>query len=42
VSILPSQCRTARALIDMYKVTLARRAVVPRDALADLRLASGT
>ena len=35
MSILPSQCRAARALIDMYQVTLARRAVVPRDALAD-------
>jgi transcriptional regulator with XRE-family HTH domain len=33
--ILPSQCRAARALIDMSQATLARRAVVSRDAIVD-------
>jgi transcriptional regulator with XRE-family HTH domain len=35
MSVLPAQCRAARALIDMGQATLARRAVVRRDALAD-------
>ena len=30
MSILPSQCRAAHALIDMDQADLARRAVVPR------------
>ena len=35
MSILSAQCRAARALIDMSQATLARRAVVPHDAIAD-------
>jgi transcriptional regulator with XRE-family HTH domain len=35
LSILPSQCRAARALIEMDQAELARRAVVPRHVVAD-------
>ena len=42
MSILPAQCRAARALIDMSQATLARRAVVPRDALVDFENGSRT
>ena len=35
LSILPSQCRAARALIDMNQADLARRAVVPRHIIGD-------
>jgi transcriptional regulator with XRE-family HTH domain len=35
MSILPSQCRAARALLDMDHAELARRAVVSRDTIAD-------
>ena len=35
MSILPSQCRAARALVDMDQAELARRAVVSRDAIVD-------
>jgi transcriptional regulator with XRE-family HTH domain len=40
--ILPSQCRAARALIDMSQATLARRAVVSRDAIVDFENGSRT
>jgi predicted transcriptional regulator len=36
MSISPAQCRVARALLDMYQMTLAHKAVVPRDLLADI------
>ena len=42
MSILPAQCRAARALIDMSQATLARRAVVPRDAIVDFENGSRT
>jgi hypothetical protein len=42
MSILPAQCRAARALIDMFQATLARRAVVPRDAIVDFENGSRT
>src|SRR5208282_1285709 len=42
MSILPSQCRAARALLDMDHAELARRAVVPRDAIADFEIGSRT
>jgi transcriptional regulator with XRE-family HTH domain len=42
MSILPAQCRAARALVDMSQATLARRAVVPRDAIADFENGSRT
>jgi predicted transcriptional regulator len=35
MSILPSQCRAARAVLDMDHAELARRAVVSRDIIAD-------
>ena len=35
VSLSPAQCRAARALLDIDQATLAHRAVVPRDLLAD-------
>jgi len=35
LSILPSQCRAAHALIDMNQADLARRAVVPRHIIGD-------
>jgi hypothetical protein len=35
MSISPSQCRAARALIDMDHAELARRAVVARDVIVD-------
>jgi hypothetical protein len=35
MSILPSQCRAARALLDMDHAELAGRAVVSRDIIAD-------
>ncbi len=35
MSILPSQCRAARALLDMDHAELARRAVVSRDTITD-------
>jgi transcriptional regulator with XRE-family HTH domain len=34
-SISPSQCRAARALIEMNQAELARRAVVSTDTIAD-------
>jgi hypothetical protein len=42
MSILSAQCRAARALIVMSQATLARRAVVRRDALADFENGSRT
>ena len=42
MSILPSHCRAARGLIDMGQAELARRAVVGRDAIADLENGSRT
>jgi DNA-binding XRE family transcriptional regulator len=42
MSILPAQCRAARALIDMGQAALARRAVVRRDAIADFENGSRT
>jgi hypothetical protein len=42
MSILPAQCRAARALIDVSQATLARRAVVPRDAIVDFENGSRT
>jgi hypothetical protein len=42
LSILPSQCRAARALIDMDQAELARRAVVPRHVVADFENGSLT
>jgi hypothetical protein len=42
MSVLPAQCRAARALIDMGQATLARRAVVRRDVLADFENGSRT
>ena len=42
LSILPSQCRAARALIDMDQADLARRAVVPRHIIADFEHGSVT
>ena len=42
MSILPSQCRAARALIDMDQADLARRAVVPRHIIADFENGSVT
>jgi transcriptional regulator with XRE-family HTH domain len=42
MSILSAQCRAARALIDMSQATLARRAVVPHDAIADFENGSRT
>ena len=35
MSILPAQCRAARALVDMGQSVLARRAVVSRDTIVD-------
>jgi hypothetical protein len=35
MSLSPAQCRAARALLDIDQATLAHRAVVPRDLLAD-------
>jgi DNA-binding XRE family transcriptional regulator len=35
MSISPAQCRAARALLDIDQATLARRAVVSRDTVAD-------
>ena len=42
MSILPSQCRAARALIDMDQADLARRAVVPRHIIVDFENGSVT
>jgi transcriptional regulator with XRE-family HTH domain len=42
MSVLPAQCRAARALIEMSQATLARRAVVRRDALPDFENGSRT
>ena len=42
MSLLPSQCRAARALLDVDHAELARRAVVPRDAIADFENGSRT
>jgi hypothetical protein len=42
MTILPSQCRADGALTDMSQATLARRAVVPRDAIADFENGSRT
>jgi transcriptional regulator with XRE-family HTH domain len=42
LSILPSQCRAARALIGMDQAELARRAVVPRHVVADFENGSLT
>jgi transcriptional regulator with XRE-family HTH domain len=42
VSIRPSQCRAARALIEMDQAELARRAVVPRHIIADFENRSVT
>ena len=42
MSILPSQCRAARALIDMDQAELARRAVVPRHIITDFENGSLT
>jgi predicted transcriptional regulator len=42
MSILPSQCRAARALIEMAQAGLARRAVVPCHVIADLENGSTT
>ena len=42
MSILPAQCRAALALLDMGQATLARRAVIRRDALADFENGSRT
>jgi transcriptional regulator with XRE-family HTH domain len=42
MTVSPAQCRAARALIDMGQVELARRAVVPRDTIADLENGSRT
>ena len=42
MSILPSQCRAARALIEMNQAELARRAVVPRHVIADFENGSLT
>jgi hypothetical protein len=41
-SISPSQCRAARALIDMDHAELARRAVVARDVIVDFENGSLT
>jgi transcriptional regulator with XRE-family HTH domain len=35
MSLSPAQCRAARALLDIDQATLARRAVVSRDTVAD-------
>ena len=40
MSILPSQCRAARALVDKDQAELARRAVVPRDMIGDFERGS--
>jgi transcriptional regulator with XRE-family HTH domain len=42
VSILPAQCRAARALLDMSPAELARRAVVPRNTIVDFEIGSRT
>ena len=42
MTILPSQCRAARGLIDMGQAELARRAVVGRDTIVDLENGSRT
>jgi transcriptional regulator with XRE-family HTH domain len=42
MSILPSQCRAARAIIEMDRAELARRAVVPRHLVADFENGSLT
>jgi hypothetical protein len=42
MTISPAQCRAARGLIDMGVAELARRAVVGRDAIADLENVSRT
>ena len=42
MSILPSQCRAARALLDMDHAELARRSVVPRDTIVDFEIGSRT
>jgi hypothetical protein len=42
MSILPAQCRAARAFIEMSQAILARRAVVPRDAIVDFENGSRT
>jgi transcriptional regulator with XRE-family HTH domain len=42
MSILPSQCHAARALINMGLAELARRAAVGRDTIADLENGSRT
>ena len=42
MSILPAQCRAARALVDMGQSVLARRAVVSRDTIVDFENGSRT
>ncbi len=42
MSILPSQWRAARALLDMDQAELARRAVVSRDTIADFEIGGRT
>jgi transcriptional regulator with XRE-family HTH domain len=42
MSILPSQCRAARALIEMDQAELARRSVVPRHVVTDFENGSLT
>jgi predicted transcriptional regulator len=40
--IIPAQCRAARALIDMDKADLARKAVVSRNVIVDFERGSRT